>query len=63
MAVKKRCGFCLRVVRADGTCANKSCPRYVPDKTEEPIEEAQEETPATEPTQDETTQEEPAKDK
>ena len=34
MAVKKRCGFCLRVVRADGTCQNKKCPRYVPDKPE-----------------------------
>ena len=43
MAVKKRCGFCLRVVRADGTCRNEECPRYVPDP--EPTEPT--ETPAT----------------
>lgn len=47
--VKKRCGFCLRVVRADGTCQNDKCPRYVP--------EVQEEEPVTEPVQ-----EEPAKE-
>lgn len=38
MAVKKRCGFCLRVVRVDGTCANKKCPRYVPETTKETTE-------------------------
>lgn len=32
MPVKKRCGFCLRVVRADGTCQNEKCPRYVPEE-------------------------------
>lgn len=47
MAVKHRCGFCRKVLRADGTCANKDCPRYVP--------EVQEEEPPK--------QEEPAKDK
>ncbi len=42
--VKKRCGFCLRVVRADGTCQNKKCPRYVPEKTETTEEPTQETT-------------------
>jgi hypothetical protein len=28
MAVKKRCGFCRKVLREDGTCQNKDCPRY-----------------------------------
>lgn len=32
MAVKKRCGFCLKKLRPDGTCANQKCPRYVPEK-------------------------------
>ncbi len=31
MAVKKRCNFCLKPLRADGTCANPNCPRYVPE--------------------------------
>lgn len=39
MAVKKRCGFCLEVVRADGTCPNEECPRYVPDTAPEPTTE------------------------
>ena len=34
MAVKHRCGFCRNVLRADGTCAEPDCPRYVPEKTE-----------------------------
>lgn len=33
--VKHRCGFCRKVLRADGTCANPDCPRYVP-KNEQP---------------------------
>ena len=43
MAIKKRCGFCHKVLRPDGTCANEDCPRYVPEVTEE--EQKQEETP------------------
>lgn len=45
MAVKHRCGFCRKVLRKDGTCANEECPRYVPEVVEEEtsaIEEAQE---------------------
>lgn len=45
--VKKRCGFCLRVVRADRTCQNPACPRYVPDK---PKEEPTQETPSDDTT-------------
>ena len=30
MAIKKRCIRCLREVRADGTCQNPSCVKYVP---------------------------------
>lgn len=37
MAVKHRCGFCRKVLRADGTCANPDCPRYVPETQEEPV--------------------------
>lgn len=29
MAVKKRCNVCLTKLRADGTCPNPECPRYV----------------------------------
>lgn len=35
MAVKHRCGFCRKVLRADGTCANPDCPRYVPETTKD----------------------------
>lgn len=31
MAVKKRCNFCLKPLRPDGTCQNPECPRYVPE--------------------------------
>ena len=48
--VKKRCGFCLRVVRADRTCQNPDCPRYVPDKPKE-----EEPTPQETPPDDTTT--------
>jgi hypothetical protein len=54
MAIKKRCGFCHKVLRPDGTCANEDCPRYVPEIVEEPV---QEETPVEDPKQ-----EEPAKE-
>lgn len=32
MAVKKRCPFCLKKLREDGTCSNHDCPRYVPEE-------------------------------
>lgn len=38
MAVKHRCPFCRKVVRADGTCQNPSCVMYVPPKDEQPKE-------------------------
>lgn len=31
MAVKKRCNFCRKYLRPDGTCQNPQCPRYVPE--------------------------------
>lgn len=31
MAVKKRCNFCRKYLRSDGTCQNTECPRYVPE--------------------------------
>lgn len=43
MAITKRCGFCLKPLREDGTCANPKCPRYVeeaePEKNTEETEE------------------------
>lgn len=33
--VKKRCPRCRKVIRPDGTCQNKNCCLYVPEKTEE----------------------------
>lgn len=45
MAVKHRCGFCRKVLRADGTCATPDCPRYVPEKeTTEETERTKETT-------------------
>ena len=32
MPVKKRCNFCRKYLRPDGTCQNPSCPRYVPEE-------------------------------
>jgi hypothetical protein len=46
MAVKKRCPYCLKKLRPDGTCATKDCPRYVPEETEE--EQPKQEEPAEE---------------
>lgn len=46
MAVKKRCNFCRKYLRPDGTCQNPECPRYVPEPQTEP-------TP-TEPSEEET---------
>lgn len=31
LKIKKRCNFCLKPLREDGTCQNKDCPRYVPE--------------------------------
>ena len=41
MAIKKRCIRCLREVRADGTCQNPNCVKYIPveEKPETPVEE------------------------
>ena len=39
MAVKHRCGFCRKVLRTDGTCANPDCPRYVPEENAQPKQE------------------------
>jgi hypothetical protein len=38
MAVKKRCNFCRKYLRPDGTCQNPQCPRYVPEPQSEPQE-------------------------
>jgi phage FluMu protein Com len=40
MAVKKRCNFCGKVLRADGTCANPNCPRYVPEENAQPKQDS-----------------------
>ena len=34
MAVKKRCIFCRKHLRLDGTCQNPECPRYTPEEAE-----------------------------
>jgi hypothetical protein len=39
MAVKKRCNFCRKYLRPDGTCANPDCPRYVPEENAQPKQE------------------------
>lgn len=31
LKIKKRCIFCRKVLRADGTCQNPECPRYTPE--------------------------------
>jgi hypothetical protein len=46
LKIKHRCGFCRKPLREDGTCANESCPRYVPEVTEP--EEPKQEEPADE---------------
>lgn len=45
MAVKKRCNFCRKYLRADGTCANPDCPRFVPEVQENA--QPKQEEPAT----------------
>lgn len=35
LKVKKRCHYCLHVLREDGTCQYPNCPRYVPDSESE----------------------------
>ena len=39
MAVKHRCGFCRKILRSDGTCANEECPRYVSQEDNIPQED------------------------
>lgn len=47
MPVKKRCNFCRKYLRPDGTCQNQQCPRYVPEEenadTNDTQEQAEEE--------------------
>ena len=33
--IKKRCLFCRKVLRPDGTCQYEKCPRYTPEKSHE----------------------------
>lgn len=44
MAVKKRCPFCNKRLRPDGTCQTKTCPLYVyvPEPQPEPEEQTNE---------------------
>lgn len=37
LKIKKRCIRCLTVLKEDGTCPNKKCPKYkyIPDKQPE----------------------------
>lgn len=51
--VKKRCFYCRKVVRADGTCQYPKCVLYVP---EPPAENSDE---GTENTSSDTTNEQP----
>lgn len=45
MAIKYRCFRCMKVLRADGTCQNPDCIRYVPDEeTEEKADTAKPES-------------------
>lgn len=48
MAVKKRCPFCNKRLRPDGTCQTKTCPLYVPEPQPEPQEVAASEVVANE---------------
>ena len=41
MAVKKRCIFCRKHLREDGTCQNPECPRYTPEKEEQADEQGE----------------------
>ena len=35
LKIKRRCIRCLTVLRADNTCPNEECPKYVPERTEQ----------------------------
>lgn len=37
MAVKKRCCFCRKYTRLDGTCQNDKCVRFVPEVLKEVV--------------------------
>ena len=39
--IKRRCIRCLTVLREDGTCNNKKCSRYIPEKPKEENTEAE----------------------
>jgi hypothetical protein len=41
MAVKKRCIFCRKHLREDGTCQNPECPRYTPKQEEQANEQGE----------------------
>lgn len=41
MAVKKRCIFCRKHLREDGTCQNPDCPRYTPEQEEQADEQGE----------------------
>lgn len=32
LKIKKRCIRCLTVLKEDGTCPNKKCPKHIPEK-------------------------------
>ena len=40
LKIKRRCIRCLTVLRADGTCPNEECPKYVEEKEQESKEES-----------------------
>lgn len=44
MAIKYRCFRCMKVLRADGTCQNPKCIRYVPDEETEEKTKAEPDT-------------------
>lgn len=41
MAIKYRCFRCMKVLRADGTCQNPKCIRYVPEAEQQENENVQ----------------------
>lgn len=41
MAIKYRCFRCMKVLRADGTCQNPKCIRYVPEVEQQENENVQ----------------------
>lgn len=39
LKIKRRCIRCLTVLRADNTCSNEECPKYVEEEKQESKEE------------------------